>query len=53
MNYLLTALCRYFLLTALFACCVFSNKAFAQTCNNWLNTPSQPSWVNVDDLLKQ
>jgi gliding motility-associated-like protein len=50
MNHLLTASCRYFFLAALFTCFIYSNKAFSQSCNNWLNTPSQPSWVNIGDV---
>ena len=50
MNYLLTALCRYFLLTVLFTGFAFSNKAFSQSCNNWLSLPTQGSKITIGDV---
>ena len=50
MNYLLTALCRFLLLTALYTCFAFSNKAFSQSCNNWLSLPAQGSKITIGDV---
>jgi hypothetical protein len=50
MSHLLNVLFRTIFLPLIFCCFIFSNNVFSQTCNNWLNTPSQPSWVNVGDI---
>src|SRR5688572_4672078 len=50
MSHLLTVLFRTIISFGLFFLFLSSEKAFSQSCNNWLNTPSQPSWVNIGDV---
>jgi gliding motility-associated-like protein len=37
-------------LVCVFSFVIFYSTAYSQTCNNWLYTPSQPSYVNIGDL---
>lgn len=50
MSHLLTVLFRTIISFGLFFLFLSSEKSFSQSCNNWLNTPSQPSWVNIGDV---
>ena len=50
MNHLPAVFLRTIFLLVFFILFLFSEKAFSQSCNNWLNTPSQPSWVNIGDV---
>ncbi len=50
MNYLLTAFYRATLLPVFLLFLLFSEKAFSQSCNDWLRTPSGSSFVTVGDL---
>ena len=37
-------------LVCVFSFVIFYSTAYSQTCNNWLYTPSQPSYVSIGDL---
>ena len=50
MNYFPAARLRTIFLPLFFFLFLFSEKALSQSCNNWLNTPSQPSWINIGDV---